>query len=96
MSSEFSINSIQSGSTQDARLEQLRKVSTALEASFLTEMLKHTGLNENNSSFSGGAGEAAFSSMLNQEIADALAKKGGVGLAEQIFNSLTHAGSRRV
>jgi peptidoglycan hydrolase FlgJ len=51
-------------------------------------MLKCTGLNANPDSFGGGAGEEAFASLLTDEYAKLLAERGGIGLAEQIFEVL--------
>ncbi len=67
---------------------ELRQVSQELEASFLAEMLKHAGFGETRGSFGGGAGEEQFASLLRTEHARALAERGGIGLAEQIFQSL--------
>lgn len=89
MSQELVTNFINSTPPQARNLETLLEVSEALEANFLAEMLKHSGLNQTKGAFSGGPGEEAFASLLNQEFADALAKKGGIGLAETIFRSLT-------
>jgi len=66
----------------------LRLKAQELEASFLAEMLKHTGLGETSSSFAGGIGEEQFSSFLTDEYARIMAKSGGIGLAESIFHSL--------
>jgi flagellar protein FlgJ len=66
----------------------LRKVALDLEAAFLAEMLKHSGLGEREGAFGGGAGEAQFASFLTQEHARLLAERGGIGLAEGIFRTL--------
>lgn len=69
---------------------QLREVAQDLEAAFLAEMLKHAGFGEarDQDSFGGGIGEEQFSSMLRDEHARTLSARGGIGLAEQIFDSL--------
>ncbi|MEM8572185.1 MAG: rod-binding protein [Pseudomonadota bacterium] len=67
---------------------ELRATAEAFEAAFLAEMLKHSGINEVSSEFGGGYGEEAFSSLVTQEYAEILAESGGIGLAEQIFESL--------
>lgn len=76
--------------------QQLRAKATELEASFLAEMLKHTGVGEPQQSFGGGVGEEQFSSFLTNEYARLMAEAGGIGLAETIFQSLQkgaeHAG----
>jgi flagellar protein FlgJ len=66
----------------------LMEKAKALEASFLAEMLGHAGLGAAPEGFGGGIGEEQFSSFLRAEQAKALVEKGGIGLAEQIFNSL--------
>ena len=67
---------------------ELREVAQELEASFLSEMLKHAGFGEAREVFGGGIGEEQMSSMLRNEHARAIAAQGGIGLAEQIFTSL--------
>lgn len=66
----------------------LRKVAQELEATFLSEMLKHAGLGEARDAFGGGPGEAQFASMLRDAQAREMALQGGIGLAEAIFDSL--------
>jgi peptidoglycan hydrolase FlgJ len=67
----------------------LRCKAQELEATFLAEMLSYTGMDKQSESFSGGHGEEQFTSFLRQEHAKAIVGKGGVGLAEQLFQSLT-------
>jgi len=71
----------------------LRQAATELEANFLAEMLKAAGMGETKGSFNGGAGEDGFSSFLVREQARLMAESGGIGLAEQIFQSLARAAS---
>ncbi len=73
---------------RSGRAQELREVAKAFEASFLSEMLKSSGLGKGRSEFGGGAGEDAFSSMMVDEQARLMAEQGGIGLSEQIFNSL--------
>lgn len=68
--------------------DRTMKVAKEFEATFLSEMLKHTGLNKTSSEFGGGAGEDAFHSLLTQKYADKLAQSGGIGLAQHIYDSL--------
>ena len=70
----------------------LRDVARELEASFLTEMLKASGLGKSRGFGGGGAGENQFSSFLVRELAGSIAKSGGIGLQEAIFQSLAGAG----
>ena len=68
--------------------QRLKEAATALEAQFLQEMLKASGLGEARESFGGGAGEEQFASFLRDAQARAIAENGGVGLAEALFNAL--------
>ena len=70
--------------------DALRTKATELEAAFLAEMLQFAGLGESSEEFGGGIGEDQFSSFLRQEQAQLMAERGGVGLAESIFNALLH------
>lgn len=74
--------------------QKLRGAAKQFEATFLAEMLRHTGIGKMPEGFGGGAGEAAFSGHLTQAYADEIADRGGLGLAEQIYKSLrARAGS---
>ncbi|WP_295078046.1 rod-binding protein [Tabrizicola sp.] len=74
-----------------SRHDQLMAKAEELEATFLAEMLAHTGLGEMQGTFTGGPGEAQFASLLRQEQARLMVEKGGMGLAELIFNSMVEA-----
>ena len=76
-----------------SREATLRVKAQELEATFLSEMLSYTGIDTQSESFSGGHGEEQFTSFLRQEHAQAIAAKGGIGLAEQLFQSLTSRAS---
>lgn len=73
------------------RQDMLMVKAEELEASFLAEMLAHSGLGEMTSPFGGGSGEEQFSSFLRAEQARLIVERGGVGLAELIFNSMVEA-----
>ena len=73
------------------RREVLMDKAQELEASFLAEMLGHSGLGELQEGFGGGAGEDQFASFLRQEQARLMVEGGGIGLAELIFNSMVEA-----
>jgi peptidoglycan hydrolase FlgJ len=66
----------------------MKEKASALEAVFLAEMLSFSGLGEVSDGFGGGAGEEQFASFLRQEQAKLMVGKGGIGLAELIFESL--------
>ncbi|MFD2172996.1 rod-binding protein [Rhodobacter lacus] len=86
-SSATSAKATGSGATRpdDAHLREKAK---DLEAAFLAEMLKLAGVGKMQESFNGGAGEEQFSSFLADEYARNMVDKGGIGLAESIFQSL--------
>ena len=67
---------------------ELRQVAQKLEANFLAEMLKSAGVGEQIEGWGGGVGEDQFASFLRQAQADEMAKSGGIGLAESLFESL--------
>ncbi len=78
------------------RRQTLMAKAEELEATFLAEMLAHTGLGESGlgemeGGFGGGAGEAQFASFLRQEQARLMVEGGGIGLAEMIFNTMVEA-----
>jgi Rod binding domain-containing protein len=77
-----------------ARAPELR-AARALEASFLAEMLKFSGFGEQANSFSGSAGEAQFASFHREALAQAIVRKGGLGLAEIIAASLRERGHEK-
>ena len=68
--------------------DPLRASAEALEASFLAEMLKHTGIGKMPESFNGGPGEAAFSDFLVHEYAGKIASTRSIGLADHIYRAL--------
>ncbi|MGR3494783.1 rod-binding protein [Citreimonas sp.] len=70
------------------REQALRDVAQKLEATFLSEMLKSAGLGKTPEGFGGGSGEDQFASFLRDEHAKAIAARGGIGLAETLFNAL--------
>ena len=73
----------------------LKKAAQELEAVFLSEMLKSAGLGRSQSEFGGGIGEDQFSGFLVAEQARAFAEKGGIGLAEAIYESLLSTSQAR-
>lgn len=73
---------------QGRDIPALVRKSMELESAFLSEMLGHAGVGAQADAFSGGIGEDQFASFLRDAQADALVRKGGIGLAELIFRSL--------
>lgn len=67
---------------------KLRDAAQKLEATFLAEMLKSAGLGTPRDAFGGGQGEEQFSSFLREAQAEEMAKTGGIGLAEAIFEAM--------
>ncbi|NHB75623.1 rod-binding protein [Rhodobacter calidifons] len=74
-----------------ARIDLLMTKARELEATFLSEMLGHSGLGAMEGAFGGGAGETQFASFLRQEQARLIVQSGGIGLAEMIFKAMTEA-----
>jgi peptidoglycan hydrolase FlgJ len=73
----------------DTRQEaRLREVALKLEAAFLSEMLKSAGLGAVPGSFGGGQGEEQFASFLRDAQATEMARAGGIGLAESLFEAM--------
>lgn len=70
---------------RDARL---RHAALRLEAGFLKEMLEGAGLGRAPAGLGGGAGEDQFASFLLDAQALRLARAGGIGLAESLFEAL--------
>lgn len=71
------------------REAQMRAAARDLEAAFLSEMLQASGVGRPVEGFGGGGpGEEQFTSFLVAEHARAIAARGGIGLAEHIFQSL--------
>ena len=70
------------------RDDALWDAAKKLEASFLAEMLKSSGLGVTPKAFGGGSGEDQFSSFLRQAQADTMMEAGGVGLAQSLFEAL--------
>lgn len=66
----------------------LTEAARKLEASFLAEMLKAAKVGEPVEGWGGGIGEEQFASFLRQAQAEEMAKAGGIGLAESIFQAL--------
>jgi Rod binding domain-containing protein len=73
------------------RADDMLETARELEAAFLAEMLAHCGLDAQKGPFGGGEGEAQFTSFLRQEQARLMVGKGGIGLAELIFRSMSGA-----
>ena len=73
----------------DARI---RSAATALEARFLSEMLKAARVGGPRESFGGGAGEAQFASFMLDAYAEKLAEAGGIGLADRIVSAMVERG----
>ena len=68
--------------------DPLREAAVELEATFLAEMLKSAGFGKAPEAFGGGAGEDQFSSFMVAAQAREIARSGGIGLAEALFNTL--------
>ncbi|MEM1162063.1 MAG: rod-binding protein [Pseudomonadota bacterium] len=90
-----SVGQTELGAARDAlksgEPDALRRASEAFEVAFLSEMLRHSGVGATPEGFGGGPGEDAFSGFLLREYATEIAKSGKLGIAEQVFASLSEA-----
>ena len=66
----------------------LKQKAQEIEADFLSEMLSFAGLEGASGPFGGGIGEDQFSSFLRKEQAKNLVDRGGIGLAERLYQAL--------
>lgn len=74
--------------TIEKKDEELWAAAQDLESAFLAEMLKTAGLGKTPEGFGGGIGEEQFASLLADHQARAFTERGGIGLAEHIFNAM--------
>ena len=68
--------------------EDIQATAQDFEAVFLAQMMEQMMGETTQSSFGGGPGEKAFSSMLNEEYAKVMAKAGGIGLADALAREM--------
>ena len=81
------VASAQGGGTK----KELRAASEKFEAMFLSQLLNtmYDGMDEEkNNPFSGGPAETTYRSMLNEQYAESIAKKGGIGLSDEIYKEM--------
>ncbi len=71
------------------RMAATKEAGQKFESIFLYQVveLMHTGLDED-PAFGGGHGEQMFRQVMNEQVADAIAKRGGLGLAEHVSRHL--------
>jgi Rod binding domain-containing protein len=69
--------------------EQARHVAQQFERMFISEMLgpMFAGI-ETDGPFGGGSAESTFRPMLIDQYADAIAKQGGVGIADKVMKEI--------
>lgn len=84
------------GLSEKQRL-QARKVSQDFEGMFVGMMIKSMRATVHEDKLTGGGhGEEAFRSMLDQEYANAMVKRGGLGLAKIIEKEIIRQESSRI
>ena len=71
-----------------AQNERLRAAAHQIEVQFLSTFLKLSEAGSAPDLMGGGIGEEQFSSFLLQAQAEELARAGGIGLAESLFNAM--------
>jgi len=74
--------------TDDARDIQLREASRKMEAAFLNYVFKTMEKTIPKTSVSGGSNNNLASMMFSSVMADAVSEQGGMGLGDQLYNSL--------
>ena len=69
--------------------DRMRQAAEAFEAFFLTQVLEHmsTGL-KTDGAFGGGPAEGAWRSMLNEQYATTMARRGGTGIADYVYREM--------
>jgi flagellar protein FlgJ len=70
--------------------ERLRKQAVELEGVFLNTLMKEmfSSLDTDESHFGGGFAEETWRGVQAEQFADALARQGGIGLADQLMGDL--------
>lgn len=74
-----------------AHAPKIMQAAKALEARFVTEMLKSAKVGDASGPFDQGIGADQFASFLRESYADHIVEKGGFGLAESLFSAITKA-----
>jgi len=77
------------GAAVPAPVPEDLRAARALEAAFLAEMLRAAGTASARENFGGGIGEDHFASFMADAQADALMRRGGLGLAEGILRAMS-------
>jgi len=77
-------------STPSQHIDRLRDQAVELEGVFLNTLLKEmfSSLKTDQASFGGGFGEETWRGMQSEQLADSMAKSGGIGLADQLLDGL--------
>lgn len=73
---------------QPPQAQRLRALAQEFEAAFLAQMLKDAGFGRPPEGFGGGMGEDQMHSFLINEKAQVMARAGGIGLGETVFQYL--------
>lgn len=69
------------------------QASRAFETVLLSQMLQSAGVNRPAQAFGGGIGEEQFASFLTEMQAAAMVNKGGLGLAQHLFQMMAKQGA---
>lgn len=88
MTDYLPIQPAQPNANRSASHHGAREAAEKLEATFLSEMLKSAGVGMQSHGFSGGIGEDQFASLQRDALAEAMVKRGGIGLAELFYKSI--------
>ena len=99
MDSAVASLSLQSGRVAEARSgldpiqnrteQAARDAAQSFEAMFIAQMLEHMAQDVGTDSmFSGGNSERIYKSMLNEQYAQEISNKGGVGIADAVYREI--------
>lgn len=84
----FAATAVSGGSAQN---ERLRAAAEKIEVQFLSTFLKLSEAGASPGLMGGGIGEEQFKSFLRDAQATEIAKSGGLGLAESLYEALTQS-----
>lgn len=69
--------------------DRMRQAAEAFEAFFLTQVFEHMSSSlKTDGPFGGGPAETAWRSMLNEQYATTMARRGGTGIADYVYREM--------
>lgn len=75
--------------SQSAFEKKARETATTFEAVFLSQILKSMSMGiKSDGLFGGGQAEEVFQDVLSEEIANQIARNGGIGLSDSVYREI--------